>query len=453
MSPRRGWRTRSRTAGIAAAVSVAALTGGLVMAVGTNANAAVGCRVDYTVTNQWQGGFGAEVTVTNLGDPVYGWSLTWVFPAGQRVTQAWNATVTTGTANVTATNASYNAALPTGGSATFGFNGSFTSTNPTPTGFVLNGTTCTGDSPTTTTTTTGGGRWSATPDGFAGAAGTTGGAGGATVTVTDQAGLERYASAAEPYVIRVDRAITITPLGREVPVASNKTVVGVGTRGEIVGGGFRLNAGTGNVIIRNLTIRDTRVASDDPDDKEFDYDGIQLDTADRVWIDHNRILRMNDGLLDSRKDTTNLTVSWNVLAEGNKSFGIGWTDNTTARLTIHHNWIHDTNSRNPSTDNVAYAHLYNNHLQDVRGYGNYSRGNTRMVLENSYFDNVRDPYYKDATAELRQSGSIVVDSTGKQQTGGSAFTPSDFYAYTLDKAADVPALLRAYAGPQADIGN
>ncbi|WP_447008967.1 pectate lyase family protein [Saccharothrix sp. DSM 118769] len=327
-------------------------------------------------------------------------------------------------------------------------------TAPAPAGFALNSATCTGDTTTTDTTgTTGGGGWPATPDGFAGAAGTTGGAGGTTVTVTDQAGLERYAAAAEPYVIRVDRAITITPLGREVPVASNKTVVGVGTRGEVVGGGFRLNAGTGNVIIRNLTIRDTRVASDDPDDKDFDHDGVQMDTADRIWIDHNRIVRMNDGLVDSRKDTTNLTVSWNVLAEGNKSFGIGWTDNVTARTTIHHNWIHDTNSRNPSTDNVAHAHLYNNHLQDVRGYGNYSRGKTRMVLENSYFDNVRDPYYKDATAELRQSGSIVVGSTGKQQTGGAAFTPSDFYPYTLDEAADVPALLRTCAGPQPDIGN
>jgi pectate lyase len=47
---------------------------------------------------------------------------------------------------------------------------------------------------------------------------------------------------------------------------------------------------------------------------------------------------------------------------------------------------------------------------------------------------------------------VVVSSSGKQQTLGSAFTPSSFYAYTLDPAADLPALLRQYAGPQADIG-
>jgi pectate lyase len=299
----------------------------------------------------------------------------------------------------------------------------------------------------------GGRTWPSVPDGFAATGGgTTGGAGGTTVTVSNQADLARYASASGAYVIRVAAAINVSPIGTEIPVTSNKTIVGVGTSGQIVGGGFFLGAGTRNVIIRNLTIRDTRMAADDPGDDVYDYDGIQMDTADHIWIDHNLITRMNDGLIDSRKDTSYLTVSWNVLAEGNKSFGIGWTTNVTSRMTIHHNWIHHTGQRNPSTDNVAYAHLYNNYLQNVTGYGNYARGATRMVLENSYFDTVNDPYYPDSTAQLRQSGSILVNCTGDRVTSGSAFTPGSFYSYTLDAAADVPALLRQYAGPQANIG-
>nr|WP_225224419.1 pectinesterase family protein [Cellulomonas sp. JH27-2] len=76
-----------------------------------------------------------------------------------------------------------------------------------------------------------------------------------------------------------------------------------------------------------------------------------------------------------------------------------------------------------------------------------------MVLENSYFDHINNPYAIESTAaQLRQSGSIVVSSTGDQTTNGSAFTPSSFYSYTLDKAADVPALLAKYTGPQANIG-
>ncbi|WP_428965716.1 RICIN domain-containing protein [Micromonospora fluostatini] len=293
--------------------------------------------------------------------------------------------------------------------------------------------------------------YSNTADGFAGAAGTTGGAGGTTVTVSNQADLERYASASAAHTIRVNTAITIRPYGKEIPIASNKTVVGVGTSGQIVNGGFFLGAGTSNVIIRNLTIRDTRMAEDDPDDKDFDYDGIQMDTANRIWIDHNHITRMNDGAIDSRKDTTNLTVSWNIISEANKTFGIGWTENVTSRMTIHHNWFRDVNSRVPSTDNVAYAHLYNNYLQNARS-GNHSRGTTKMVLENSYFDRVTNPYYRDSGAELRQSGNVVVNSSGRRESSGSAFNPASFYPYTLHPAADVPALLRTHAGPQATIG-
>jgi pectate lyase len=296
--------------------------------------------------------------------------------------------------------------------------------------------------------------WPSTPDGFASTGGgTTGGAAGTTVTVTTLADLQKYVTATEPYVIRVNGAITVTPKGTELKVKSNKTIVGVGTSGHIVGGGFFLGEGVRNVIIRNLTIRDTAMPDDDPDDKVYDYDGIQMDTADHIWIDHNTITRMNDGSIDSRKDTSYLTVSWNVLANNNKSFGIGWTENVTARMTIHHNWLHDTNQRNPSVDNVAYAHLYNNYLQNITSYGNLSRGSTKLVLENSYFDNVKNPYYNDTSAaQLKQSGSIVVNSSGKQQTNGSAFTPSSYYSYALDPAADVPALLKTYAGPQANIG-
>ncbi|MEV4346875.1 RICIN domain-containing protein [Actinoplanes sp. NPDC049596] len=297
--------------------------------------------------------------------------------------------------------------------------------------------------------------WPSTPDGFASTGGgTTGGAAGPTVTVSTMADLQKYVTATTPYVIRVNGAVTITPKGTELKVQSNKTIVGVGTSGHIVGGGFFLGAGVRNVIIRNLTIRDTAMPDDDPDDKVYDYDGIQMDTADHIWIDHNTITRMNDGSIDSRKDTSYLTVSWNVLSSNNKAFGIGWTDNVTARMTIHHNWIHDTNQRNPSVDNVALAHLYNNYLQNITSYGNLSRGSTKLVLENSYFDKVNNPYYNDTSAaQLKQSGSIVVNSTGKQQTNGSAFTPSSYYSYTLDPAADVPTLLKTYAGPQATIGD
>ncbi|WP_405406506.1 pectinesterase family protein [Streptomyces sp. NBC_01104] len=296
-------------------------------------------------------------------------------------------------------------------------------------------------------------------DGFAsvdalGQDGTYGGRGGATVTVRTLADLEKYATAAQPYVIVVAAAITMDPKGKEIKVASDKTIIGSGTSGHIVGGGFFLGQGVHNVIIRNLTIRDSYAGT--WNDKDHDWDAIQMDGAHHVWIDHNDLRNMADGLIDSRKDTTYLTVSWNRLQHDNKAFGIGWTENTTADITIHHNWFHETEQRNPSTDNVAHAHLYNNLLQDDPGtditssYGNYARGRTNMVLENSWFEGLNNPVTRDGTATLVQRGSVFSGTSGRNESGGgTSFDPHTFYPYALDSAADVPALVKAGAGPRA----
>jgi hypothetical protein len=65
---------------------------------------------------------------------------------------------------VTARNVSYNGSIATNGTVSFGFNGSWTGSNPSPTSFAVNGVTCTGSpapttggpttAPTTTTPTT-----------------------------------------------------------------------------------------------------------------------------------------------------------------------------------------------------------------------------------------------------------------------------------------------------------
>ncbi|MEU3527155.1 pectin esterase [Streptomyces sp. NPDC038707] len=297
------------------------------------------------------------------------------------------------------------------------------------------------------------------PHGFAAlAGGTTGGAAGRIVTVTDQASLARYASAPEPYVIRVAGSIAVEPFGSDIVVASDKTIVGVGDTGEIVHGELHLNPGTHNVVIRNLTIRDSYVEGD-WDGKTTDFDAIQMDGADHVWIDHNRFTHMGDGLLDIRKDSQYVTVSWNRFTHHNKALGIGWTSNVRTQITIDHNWFSGTKQRNPSADNCAYAHLYNNYLSDqvadgdpVWTYGNWSRGHTKMVIENSYYDGVQHPYQADATAELVQRGSILRNTGGRTDEHGTAFDPHAFYDYRPDPAAAVPALVKRFSGPQQRIG-
>jgi hypothetical protein len=100
------------------------------------------CQITY-VPNEWQGGFTANLTVTNTGtSTINGWTVRFSFPGDQKVTSAWNATVTQSGTAVTATNAGYNGTIAPGANATFGFQGTWASSDASPTAFTLNGTSC-----------------------------------------------------------------------------------------------------------------------------------------------------------------------------------------------------------------------------------------------------------------------------------------------------------------------
>ncbi|WP_263984057.1 putative Ig domain-containing protein [Streptomyces sp. HPF1205] len=100
------------------------------------------CHVAYE-KNEWSGGFTANLTITNTGtSAINGWKLAFSFPGDQKVTSAWNATVTQSGTAVTAVNLDYNAAIPAGGNTSFGFQGTWGSNDSSPTAFTLNGASC-----------------------------------------------------------------------------------------------------------------------------------------------------------------------------------------------------------------------------------------------------------------------------------------------------------------------
>jgi hypothetical protein len=102
------------------------------------------CTVTYQVTNQWSGGFQADVTLTNTGDAALnGWQLRWTFPDGQKVGQMWNATHRQTGAEVTAGNVSWNGTVAVGASVSFGFTGEWSGENGSPDAFGLGDETCT----------------------------------------------------------------------------------------------------------------------------------------------------------------------------------------------------------------------------------------------------------------------------------------------------------------------
>ncbi|MGQ4380020.1 cellulose binding domain-containing protein [Streptomyces sp. SAS_267] len=101
------------------------------------------CTVTYKITNQWQGGFQADVTLTNTGSTAWsGWNLGWPFSDGQKVTQLWNADYTQSGVTVTAKNVGWNANVAAGSTVAFGFTGSWTGANTKPTAFKLGDQSC-----------------------------------------------------------------------------------------------------------------------------------------------------------------------------------------------------------------------------------------------------------------------------------------------------------------------
>ncbi|MEV4341354.1 PHB depolymerase family esterase [Streptomyces sp. NPDC049590] len=95
-------------------------------------------------TSAWSTGLTASLTVTNTGTtPVNGWRLDFTLPAGQTITNGWNAGYSPRTGTVTATDVTYNASIAPGASVTLGYQAAHTGNSAAPTAFRLNGSACT----------------------------------------------------------------------------------------------------------------------------------------------------------------------------------------------------------------------------------------------------------------------------------------------------------------------
>ncbi|MFC8095726.1 glycoside hydrolase family 6 protein [Streptomyces sp. NPDC057301] len=137
----------TRTSLLAALALVAGSSGtALLVGQAGAAISAVPCTVDYKVQSQWDTGFTAAVTITNHAAAKSGWSVKWSYGGNQKVTNGWNAKISQNGADVTVAHESYNGTLASGGSVSFGFNGSSSGTNSVPATFTLDGVTCNVDS-------------------------------------------------------------------------------------------------------------------------------------------------------------------------------------------------------------------------------------------------------------------------------------------------------------------
>ena len=165
---------------------------------------------------------------------------------------------------------------------------------------------------------------SGTPEGFG--SGTTGGAGGETVTPSSTDELVSYLTSDSTYTILITKTFDFTgsegtatgtgcaPWGTgstcqlaidandwcsedepdaptvqvtydkagttPIDVASDKTILGVGSNGVIKGKGLRMANGVSNIIVQNIEITDLNPKY------VWGGDAITLDGSTNVWIDH-----------------------------------------------------------------------------------------------------------------------------------------------------------------------
>jgi pectate lyase len=202
---------------------------------------------------------------------------------------------------------------------------------------------------------------------------------------------------------------------------SNTTIVGLGKNAVIKGAWLDLRGSSTNkrtnIIIRNLTFRDTFDCFPEwsPTDGALGawnalYDSISLRDTENVWIDHNTfedretadstlplhfgvLYQVHDGLLDITNASDLVTVSWNRFRNHDKMMLIGSSDTASAdrgklRVTLHHNVFDGIGQRAPRV-RFGQVHVYNNYydLRDTPAYV-YSWGvgiESQLYAEENFF--------------------------------------------------------------------
>ncbi|MFD0689309.1 glycoside hydrolase family 48 protein [Actinomadura fibrosa] len=134
---RRRERWRAFTA-LSAALTL--LCGGLAAAMPVHA-AAAACKVVYKKSD-WGSGFTTSVDITNQGDALDGWKLTYAYAGNQKLANGWSAKWSQSGAQVTAENESWNGHLAAGATVNIGAQFTYSGTNADPTAFSLNGVLC-----------------------------------------------------------------------------------------------------------------------------------------------------------------------------------------------------------------------------------------------------------------------------------------------------------------------
>lgn len=281
-------------------------------------------------------------------------------------------------------------------------------------------------------------------------AGTTGGAGGSTVTVNSLSALESSVSGSTPRIVRVSGTISGAA---DVKVGSNKTIIGVGSTASLVGISLDLDS-ISNVIIRNLSISFVQASNTSGDAIHI------INGTNHVWVDHNNLFSdrnhgkdFYDGLLDITHAADFITVSWNRFHDHFKVSLVGHSDSNGAQdtghlhVTYHHNWFFSVGSRLPSL-RFGTGHVYNNYFQNVTDDAVHSRENAQMLVQNNVFVNcgfaITTTGDSPVDGFVNQSGNSFTNSPTDITRTGTFTSPP--YSFTLDDTSTVVNQVTTFSG-------
>lgn len=283
--------------------------------------------------------------------------------------------------------------------------------------------------------------------------GTTGGAGGPTVTVTNWNDFRTQAQTAGARTILVSGMLSGSGT---VEVTANKTIRGVGAGSGLSGTTLNIeDMHPANVIIQNLNIRGV-----------LGTDAIQIENATHIWIDHNTMsstIESNPDVYDGMIDITHagdyITVSWNIIRNHWKNSLVGHSDGNAGedvghlRITYHHNWFENTFERSPRVRFGETVHVYNNYYLNVNNntasYAIASTMNAGVLVEGNVFENVQQACWSASGYADSDPGRLVarnnsLTNSGPCEVNGSvAALP---YSYTAENVGSVKASVMAGSG-------
>lgn len=120
------------------------------------------------------------------------------------------------------------------------------------------------------------------------------------------------------------------------------------------------------------------------------------------------------------------------------------------RVTYHHNFFDGTTTRHPRVRYGETVHVFNNYFLG-KDHGAHSSMDAGVLVEGNYFERVRYPTDTDfgsspEPGRLVERLNVFDNCANEPDVRGTVKEIGDAYSYELDKAEDIPEIVKNGVG-------